>query len=169
MMAKRTIDQLFLDGEDNDISFSSKKRREATEKSTNQQLNSNKKDNDDHSASGKRLEEADKLPTIFDGTYYKVISHDKENKSISAKCMKCIKEKIIRGQSTSTGNFYQHFWRSHREDHKIMKEYCDGKKTEKNVMSSNVQAQSVLQWVKSNGPLDTNRVIISNIFLRDVY
>lgn len=111
-MAKRTIDHLIL----------------------NQDL-------DDHPALKKRREEKNNLPKIFDGTYYEVVEHDTNTKGIAAKCKKCIKEKIIRGQSTSTGNFYQHFYRTHVDEHKVMKEYCDERpgKLEKKAISSKMQ------------------------------
>lgn len=92
--------------------------------------------------SKKRCEDSKKLPKIFDGIYYEVIEHDDETKNISARCKKCLKEKIIRGKSTSTGNFYQHFSRTHIDDHKTMKEYCDErneKKIDKKAVSSGIQ------------------------------
>lgn len=117
----------------------------------------NEIDNEMHTLK-RRREDTVKLPKIFDGSYYEVVEHDKDNKSISAKCMKCIKSKVIRGQSSSTGNFYQHYMRTHPDEHKAMKEYCDeklDKKVERKAISSKVQ--SILPF--STGSVDPSKVI----------
>lgn len=126
-MAKRTIDQLIPN-----------------------------EDVDDIPALKKRREERNNLPKIFDGTYYEVVEHDINTKTIAAKCKKCIKDKIIRGQSSSTGNFYQHFLRTHFDDHKDMKEYCDERtgKTAKRTISSKMQTM-----LSFNGSLDSLKVM----------
>lgn len=128
-MAKRTCDQLISNEDDSGIPALKKRREEAT-----------------------------KLPKIFDGTYFTVVDHDKETKSISAKCMNCIKEKIVRGQSSSTGNFYQHFLRTHAEEHIKMKEYCD-ERTNKNLAkrANSSKTQTILPF--STDLLDQQKVI----------
>lgn len=117
----------------------------------------------DNPLSKKRCEDSKKLPKIFDGVYYEVIEHDNETKSISARCKKCIKEKIIRGKSTSTGNFYQHFSRTHVVDHGAMKEYCDErneKKIDKKAGSPGIQ--TILPF--ATGLLDPAKVLIDKFF-----
>lgn len=55
-----------------------------------------------------RQKESDvKFPKLFDGKYFKVIEWNNTNKKIVAICRKC--EKEVRGQYTSTGNFYKHY------------------------------------------------------------
>lgn len=48
-----------------------------------------------------------KLPKIFDGTFFEVVELNKTNKNINARCKKC--KKHVKGQCTSTGNFYKHY------------------------------------------------------------
>lgn len=108
--------------------------------------------------SKKMREENIKLAQIFDGTYFDVIEHDKNTKNIAARCMKCgIKEKIIRGQSTSTGNFFQHILRKHPDEYMAMKEkfneVAEKKSTKKGV---SLKAQSILSF--TSGFLDSNKV-----------
>lgn len=106
-------------------------------------------------------EEKNKLAQIFDGTYFEVVEHDKNTKNISARCMKCgIKEKIIRGQSTSTGNFYQHILRTHPDEYMAMKdkfnEIAEKKLTKKTVP---LKTQSILSFA---GLLDAKKVSLFN-------
>ncbi|XP_031633718.1 uncharacterized protein LOC116347298 [Contarinia nasturtii] len=98
-----------------------------------------------------------KLPAIFDGKYFKIISHDKDTKKISAKCNQCtIKDKIIRGQTTSTGNFYTHYKLTHINYYIAMRDYCKGKTDRRMTTANEQKIQSLLPF--SMGSLDFNRV-----------
>lgn len=101
-----------------------------------------------------------KLPKIFDGTYYEVVELDRKTKNISARCKKCIKEKIIKGQTNTTGNFYQHFSRSHIDDHKALKEYCDGREKRSDHKLSSTKSQTILPFATSS--VDPMKVIFEN-------
>lgn len=66
--------------------------------------------------------------------------------------------KIIRGQSSSTGNFYQHYFRTHTDEYPKLKDYCDErieKKMQKKEISSKKQA--ILSFATCE--LDPHKVI----------
>lgn len=48
-----------------------------------------------------------KLPKILDGVYFKVNDWDGESINLTAQCQLCPSQ--VRGQVTSTGNFFKHF------------------------------------------------------------
>lgn len=51
-----------------------------------------------------------KMPKIFDGKYFKIISKDGDN--IKAQCMNCV-NRSYSGNVHSTGNFYKHISKIH--------------------------------------------------------
>lgn len=120
-------------------------------------------DDSDSPISKKGREESSTLAKIFDGTYFTVIEHDNDTRYISAKCMKCIKEKIIRGQSSSTGNFYQHYIRVHTDNYVAMKEYCDERASRKKEKRISITKQTVLHF--SMGSIDPLKVHIREIYI----
>lgn len=89
-----------------------------------------------------------KLAKIFDGTYFEIVEHDENKKSITAKCLNClIKENNIRGSSTTTGNFYKHYLKVHPDKHDEMRIYCDEKaEHRKKVAEFKTKVQSVLPF-----------------------
>lgn len=69
-----------------------------------------------------------KLPKIFDGEYFAVLDYDEKTKKITARCVCCSAKSVsIRGQSTSTGNFYKHYMKAHSNLVDDVKKYCDEK------------------------------------------
>lgn len=60
------------------------------------------------------IEKEIKFPKILDGTFYQVQNHNKQTKSVTAKCMIC--KNNVKGVTNSTGNFFSHFYRKHAED-----------------------------------------------------
>lgn len=112
--------------------MSSKRQREIDDSSM---LNPNKKS---------------KLATVFDGTYFEVVKHDVSNGSISTKCLNCKKENIIRGNSSSTGNFFKHYLKVHRDIHEEMKNYCDEKS--EHTIKKRTRNQSVLPFTNMLDP-----------------
>lgn len=95
-----------------------------------------------------------KLPTIFDGKFFEVIDYNAENRHISAKCTNCIlKEKIIRGQSTSTGNFFKHYSNIHPDKHELLRAYCDERNDQRKVKSrATCKVQSILPFTNTLDP-----------------
>lgn len=66
-----------------------------------------------------------KKPKILDGKFFKIGDGDEKNENILVTCTSC--KKAIKGQLTSTGNFYKHYRRVHKDIFIEMKEYCDTK------------------------------------------
>lgn len=58
------------------------------------------------SESGQPAKVSKKIPKIFDGKYYKLLSHQ-VNSKIKAKCLTCNKQ--LSGDISSTGNFFTHY------------------------------------------------------------
>lgn len=109
------------------------------------------------------IDQTIKLPKAFDGTYFEVVEYDKITKNITAKCVSCkLKDKSIRGKSTSTGNFYKHYQLTHPDDHAAMRTYCD-ERIDRKVVRVKRANQSVLPFV---GALDQTKV---NIIIYEIF
>lgn len=102
-----------------------------------------------------------KLAKVFDGTYFTIVEHDEIKKNISAKCTNCvIKENIIRGSSSSTGNFFKHYFKIHPDKHNEMKIYCDEKaEHRKFAAETKTKIQPVLPFSNMLDPKKVSRVI----------
>lgn len=107
-------------------------------------------DSSHHEQSAKRQRK------IFDGTFYMlkddaVDNDDNSNTDlIVAQCMICTKETFIRGNNSSTGNFYKHFRKLHNDKVDELKNHCDSKtKPASRGVKKNENVQSILPFVNT--------------------
>lgn len=105
-----------------------------------------------------------KLPKIFDGEYFAVLDYDEKTKKITARCVCCSAKSVsIRGQSTSTGNFYKHYMKAHSNLVDDVKKYCD-EKVNAVTTKGKPDKQSILPFSKKLDP-----IIVSLLFLYSYY
>lgn len=53
------------------------------------------------------LKRAKQLPKILSGTFFRTEGWDGKQLNVQAECIQC--KRVIKGQYTSTGNFYKHY------------------------------------------------------------
>lgn len=94
-----------------------------------------------------------KKPRVLDDTYFKIDEWDMESSNISAKCTTC--KKKVKGQLTSTGNFFKHIRSCHPDLLETVKNYCEAKMNSKVEISSPQTKQRKLSYINR---LDQNKV-----------
>lgn len=70
-------------------------------------MSKRKIDVDEDLASDPKRQKPIKAPKNFDGNYFELVDWDGQSLNIKAKCQTCQKE--LKGQYTSTGNFFTHY------------------------------------------------------------
>lgn len=102
-------------------------------------VNKRQRENDDDSLSNI------KLPKVFDGTYFEPHKWDGKSIEISSICQLC--KKILKGQYTSTGNYYKHYRNTHGNMFDEMKKYCDSKLSKHIGHNAPQPKESILKFV----------------------
>lgn len=102
-----------------------------------------------------------KGPKMFDGTYYILKENDDVNETNStknansaiAKCVLCtVKPTFIKGNFSSTGNFYKHFKHVHADRLEELRAHCDSK-TKPALVKKNEKLQTILPFANVIDPL----------------
>lgn len=127
----------------------SKRQRNITTDTDDDEFHPNSKrlrDNDEESVPQNK-----KQPKVFDGKYFELVDWDEKATNIKAVCKECKRE--VKGQVSSTGNFYKHYRTVHKDVYHEMKADCDRRIDKEN--SSSTLKQKKLPFINQ---IDQNKV-----------